>query len=197
MRLSAGMVAEFSAKPLQGGRRRDHNLALAARLHHLLGQIGELIVLDRLRQESICQFGGGASPKGAKAKSLLAFDRLTLTGPLRGQILVDGVRKNPDLVSDERKQGGRRSLAGAQRTTGEAQVAEHERMAEAVVIAAAASDRDEVSSGQCEMTHQLTRLRRWVKQLCDLGFAQSLSSCHSCLLGLDAGRPSDPGQGVD
>src|SRR4051812_11373446 len=182
MRLSAGMVAEFSAKPLQGGRCRDHNLALVARLHHLLGQIGELIVLDRLRQESICQFGGGASPKGAKAKSLLALDGLALTGPLRSQILIDGVRKNPDLVSDEREQDGRRSLAGAQRTTGEAQVAEHECMAEAVVIAAAAPDRGEISSGQREMTHQLTLLRRWVKQLCDLGLAQSLSSCHSCLL---------------
>src|SRR3954469_5426665 len=182
MRLSAGMVAEFSAKPLQGGRCRDDNLALAARLHHQLGQRGEPVVLDRLRQESICQFGGGALPKGAKSKSLLALDRLTLTGPLRGQIRVDGVRKNPDLVSDERKQGGWRSLAGAQRTTGEAQVAEHQCMAEAVVIAAAAPDRGEISSGQREMTHQLTLLRRWVKQLCDLGVAQSLSSCHSCLL---------------
>src|SRR3954469_7954229 len=163
MRLSAGMVAEFSAKPLQGGRRRDHNLALAARLHHQLGQRGEPIVFDRLRQESISQFGGGASPKGAKAKSLLALDGLTLTGPLRGQIRVDSVRKNPDLVSDERKQDGRRSLAGAQRTTGEAQVAEHERMAEAVVIAAAAPDRGEISRGQREMTHQLTLLRRRIE----------------------------------
>src|SRR3954447_17672614 len=74
---------------------------------------------------------------------------------------------------------------------------EHECMAEAVVIAAAAPDCGEISSGQREMTHQLTLLRRWVKQLCDLGFAQSLSSCHSCLLDLDADRPSDPGQGVD
>jgi hypothetical protein len=116
-----------------------------------------------LRQESICQFGGGALPKGAKSKSLLALDRLTLTGPLRGQIRVDGVRKNPDLVSDECKQVGWRSLAGAQRTTGEAQVAEHERMAETVVIAAAAPDHAEVSSGQREMTHQLTLLRRRIE----------------------------------
>jgi hypothetical protein len=86
-----------------------------------------------------------------------------VTGPLRGQILVDGVRKNPDLVSDECKQVGWRSLAGAQRTTGEAQVAEHERMAEAVVIAAAAPDHDEVSRGQREMTHQLTLLRRRIE----------------------------------
>src|SRR3954462_9533956 len=62
--------------------------------------------------------------------------------------------------------------------------AEHERMAETVVIAAAAPDHDEISSGQREMTHQLTLLRRWVKQLCDLGFAQSLSWRHPCLLAL-------------
>src|ERR1019366_4644803 len=47
------------------------------------------------------------------------------------------------------------------------------------------------------MADQFTWLSRRIKQLRDLGFVQSLPSCHSCLLDLDPVRPADAGQGVD
>src|SRR5580698_8304113 len=47
------------------------------------------------------------------------------------------------------------------------------------------------------MADQLTWLSRRIEQFRDLGFAQSLPSCHSCLLDLDPGRPADADQGVD
>ena len=109
---------------------------------------------------------------------------MALPVPLRREIFVDAVRKNLDLLGNERQQRGRRPLAGAQRAARETQVAEHQRVAETVVVAAAAPDRGEVSVGQRVVAYQLTLLRRRLEQLRDLGFAQSLPSRHSCLLAL-------------
>ena len=93
------------------------------------------------------------------------------------------LRKNVDLLGDERQQRGRRSLAGAQRTAGIAQVAKHQRVTEAVVIAAAAPNRGEVRVGQRVVADQLTLIRRRIEQRGDLGFGQLLPSRHSCLPG--------------
>ena len=64
----------------------------------------------------------------------------------------------------------------------EAQVAEHQRVTEPIVVTAAAPDRGEVSVGQRVVADQLTLLSRRLEQLRELRFAQSLSSRHSCLL---------------
>ena len=138
--LPTGLVAEFGAEPLDRGRRRNDDPALPACLHHLLGQMGEPIILNGLRQKGACQFGRGTFAERTKPELLLAFDCMTLAVPLRREILVHRVRKNPDLLGDECEQGRRRSLAGAQRSAGVAQVTEHESVAEAVVISAAAQD---------------------------------------------------------
>src|ERR1700676_4017072 len=47
------------------------------------------------------------------------------------------------------------------------------------------------------MADQLTLFGWRIEQFRNLGFAQSLPSCHSCLLDLDPGRPADAGEGVD
>ena len=93
------------------------------------------------------------------------------------------VRKNIDLFGDERQQRGRGPFAGAQRTARVTQVAKHQRIAEAVVIATAAPDHREVSIGQRVVAHQLTLIGRRIEQRGELGFGQLLSSRHSCLLG--------------
>ena len=142
--LPTGLVAEHGADPLECGRRRNDDPALPACLHHQLGQMGEPIILNGLRQKGACQFGCGTVAERTKPELLLAFDGMTLAVPLRREILVHRVRKNPDLLGDECEQGRRRSLAGAQRSAGVAQVAEHESVAEAVVISAAAPDCSEI-----------------------------------------------------
>ena len=142
--LPTGLVAELGAEPLECGRRRNDDPALPACLHHQLGQIGEPIILNGFGQKGACQFGCGTFAERTKPELLLAFDGMTLAVPLRREILVQRVRKNPDLLGDECEQGRRRSLAGAQRSAGVAQVAEHESVAEAVVISAAAPDCSEI-----------------------------------------------------
>lgn len=78
-----------------------------------------------------------------------------------------------------------------------AHVAEHERIAETVLIATAAPDHGEVRRGQCAMAHQLALIGWRVEQRGEQGSGQNLSSRHSGLLGLEASTPADPGQRVD
>jgi hypothetical protein len=47
------------------------------------------------------------------------------------------------------------------------------------------------------VAYQLTLIRGRIEQRGDLGFAQLLSSHHSCLPDSEAGSPADPGQKVD
>ncbi len=184
MRLPARGMAQISAQTLQRCRRRDDDAARAARLHHRSRQEGEPIVLDRLREQRLCHLSGSKPAERAQPELLLALDRVALPVPLRREIFVDAVRKNLDLICNEHQQRGRRSLADAQCAAREAQVAEHQRVTEPVVIAAAAPDRGKISIGQRVVADQLTLLRRRLEQLRDLCFAQSLPSRHSCLLTL-------------
>ena len=177
MRLPARAMAQISAQTLQRCRRRDDDAACAARLHHRFRQEGEPIVLDRLREQRLRQLSGSTLAKRAQPKLLLALDRVALPVPFRREIFVDAVRKSLDLICNEHQQRGRRSLADAQCAAWEAQVAEHQRIAEPVVVAAAAPDRGEVSVGQRVVADQLTLLRRRLEQLRELRFAQSLELC--------------------
>lgn len=152
--------------------------------HHRSRQEGEPIVLDRLREQRLCHLSGSKPAERAQPELLLALDRVALPVPLRREIFVDAVRKNLDLICNEHQQRGRRSLADAQCAAREAQVAEHQRVTEPVVIAAAAPDRGKISIGQRVVADQLTLLRRRLEQLRELRFAQSLPSRHSCLLTL-------------
>ncbi len=64
MRLSARTVAELGAQPLERGKRWDDDAAGTARLHHQVGQEGEPVILDRLRQQCVGQLGRGAPAEG-------------------------------------------------------------------------------------------------------------------------------------
>ena len=66
--------------------------------------------------------------------------------PLRGEIVLDRLRKNVNLLCDEREKRPRRPLARLQRTARIAQIAKHEGVAEAIMIATTAPDRCEVRS---------------------------------------------------
>src|SRR5271166_6044061 len=139
----------------------------------------------------------GLFAEGTKPEPLLTFEGVTPAIPLCGQILVDRLRKHPDLFGDETDQRRGRPLAGAQGAAGIVEIAEHQPIAETIGIAPAAQNRREVGRRQREVTDQLTLLDGWIEQLRDLRFAQSLPSRHSCLPTLASRRPSDPGQGVD
>lgn len=122
-RLPARPVAQLGAKPLECRGRWDDDPTLAAGFHHQHGQIGEAVIPDRLRQQPVDQLGGRTDAERPKPKLLLALDRLTLAAPLGGEIVVDRVRQNLDLLGDEGQQRRRRPLAGAQRAAGKTQVA--------------------------------------------------------------------------
>ncbi len=194
MHLLACVVPQLAAQPLQPRDRGHDDVALPAHLHCQAGEEGQPVVLDRLRQQGAHQFRRRAPAEGLHPKLVLALDRLTLPGPLRGQVVADRAWEDFDLLGDEPEQCCRRAFAGAQRAAREPQVAEHQRMAEAVVVAAAAPDRGQVRSGQRVVAHQLALLGRRVEQVRNLGFGQLLPSRHRCLLGLDPSRPSDPGR---
>ena len=86
----------------------------------------------------------------------------------------------------------------AERAARETQVAEHERIAEAVVIAAAASDRDEVSGcGQRVMADQFALFRRRLEQLRRVGFRSIAAVVPLMPPRLGPGRPADAGERVD
>jgi len=144
MCFSACMVSEVGAEPLKRGRRRGDNAAFAAIPHHQFGQMGEPIVLDRLRQKYAGQFSGRTFAERAEAKLFLAFDSVALAVSFLGNVCVNRFRKNIDLLSNKCQQRRRWPLANAHSAAGILQVAAHEGVTEAVVIAAAALDRGQV-----------------------------------------------------
>ena len=179
--LSPRTVAEVSAQPLQRHGRWDDDTALTARLHHQFGQKGKPIVLDRWGEQHAFQRGSEVLAERAQSKLLLAIDDVTLPVPIRGEIFVDDIRKNVDLISNERQQSSGRPLTGTQRAARQTQITEHQCVAETVVIPTTTPDRYEISFGEREVAHQLTLLCRRLEQLCYLDLAQSLPARHSCL----------------
>jgi hypothetical protein len=140
MSFSACVVSEVGAEPLKRGGRRDNNAAFAAIPHHQFGQMGEPIVLDRLRQQCAGQFSGKTFAERAESKLFLAFDSVALAASFLGNVCVDRFRKNINLFSNKCQQGYCGPLATAHDASGISQVAAHEGVAEAVVIATAAFD---------------------------------------------------------
>jgi hypothetical protein len=174
-------MAEFGAQPFQDLGRGSDDPALATHPHDQRRQDGELVVLDRRLEQVGHQLGSGAPAEGTQPKFLLACDRMPLPGPLGREIGVEAFGQHVELVGDEGQQRHGRPLAGPQRAAGIAQEAEHQRVAEAVVVAAAAPGGGQVSLGQREVAHQVALVRRRLEQLRDLGFAQSLPTRHACL----------------
>ena len=154
MHFSSGHAAKFGAEPFDGGGRGNDNPALPAFLHHQRSQIGEPIIFDGLRQKQLRQLGGGLFAERTKPELLLTLDGVTPAVPLGDEIFVDRSGRTPICSATKCEQRRRRPLTGAQSTAGIAQIAKHERIAEAVVIATAAQDRREISCRQREVTDQ-------------------------------------------
>jgi hypothetical protein len=108
--------------------------------------MGKLIILNRVRQQPTGQFGSRACAKRAKSKSVLQFSGVTPAVLFRSEIVVYGFRQNINLPGNKRDESSRRSFRGMQRTTGITQVAEHKRMAEAVVVSTAALDHCDINA---------------------------------------------------
>ncbi len=182
MHLATSLVAQVGTEPFKRLGRGRHDAALPAGLHDQTGQHGELVVLDGLREQRVQQLGEGATAKRAQAEVLLALHGMALPAPLGLDVFAYRTRHSADLLGHELHHGSGRALAGPQCAAGLAQVAEHQRVAEPVVVAAAALGCGQVLGRHGVMAHQLALLNGRVEQLRELGFTQLLPSRHSCLL---------------
>ncbi len=178
--LATRPIARVNAEPLECAGRRNNDPAPPAFLHHKPGEMGEPVVLDRMRQQPAGQIGGRPRPEGTKPETVLQFGRMAPAILLRSQIADSGVGKNVDLRGDKTDESGRRPFVGAKGTAGVPQVAEHEGVTEAAVIAATAPDQRDVTGGSRVVAHQVSLIHRRIEQRGDLGFGQLLSSHHSC-----------------
>jgi|SRR5271166_9171 len=197
MCLSPRTVAEVSAQPLQRHGRWDGDAALTARLHHHFGQEGKPIVLDRWDEQRAFQLGCGVLAERAQPKLLLALDDVTLPVPIRGEIFVDGIRKNVDLISDERQQSSRRPLTGTQRATRETQITEHQCITDTVMIP---TQRRTAARSASESVKWRTNSRCSVGGSNSSAIWTSLNRCRRVTLAslnLGSSRPADPRQRVD
>jgi hypothetical protein len=98
------------------------------------------VVFDRLRHEDFYQFARRPPTKGTQSELLLAVDSMMLAISLRREVLVNRLRENSDLLGDKCKQPSGWLFASTQWAARIAQVAEHEGVAETIVIAAGAPD---------------------------------------------------------
>jgi hypothetical protein len=141
----SGLMTDLDAEPFECGRPRKNDPTLPAFFHNQPSQMAKPFVLNGLRQQPCRQLGGGTGPERTKLQSVLQLGGMTPAVPLGDQIFVERLRKNTDLIGDKCEERSRRSFTGAQRTARITQVAKHQSMTEAVVIATAAPDRREVS----------------------------------------------------
>lgn len=140
MDFPSGLIAEFAAQPFERVRSWNDDPPFPAGLHRQRRQVDETVVFDRLRQQDLGQFCRRSPAERMQAELTLTFDGMMLAVPLRRKVCVDHLREDLDLLSDECKQCSRRAFASPQGSAGVAQVAEHESVAEAIVIAAGAPD---------------------------------------------------------
>jgi len=172
--------AQITAEAFKAPRRRNDDPPAAALLHDQLGQTEQAIIFDGMRMEGFGKFGRSMFSEGAEPQSVLQFSGMPATVLLGGEIAVEGLRMCIDLFGDKYGQRCRRPLIGSQRPPRMTQVAQHQRITEAAVIAAAAPDHREIRPRQHVMADQLMRLRGRIVQRGDLGLGQLLSVHRSC-----------------
>ena len=145
MDFPARMVTQFAAQPFNGERRRRDDPLLTAGLHDQGRQMRQAVVFHRLRQQSRRHFRRRPLAEITQSELFLALDSMALPVSLRRQVVIDRVREHADLIGDKCEQRGGWSLADTQRPARIAQIATHQGMAQAVVVAAAAPDRRQVA----------------------------------------------------
>src|SRR5271155_1619372 len=106
-----------------------------ALLNYQPGEMRKPVVLDRVRQQPSGQIGGRTRTEGPKPETVLKFSRMAPSVPLRGEIVLDRLGKSVNLLGDEQEKRPWRPLARLQRTARIAQIAKHEGVAEAIMIA--------------------------------------------------------------
>ena len=144
--IATRLIAGLNAEPLERAGRWNDDPTPAAFLNHQPGEMRKPVVLDRVRQQPAGQLGGRTRPEGPKSETVLQFSRMAPSVPLRGEIVLDRLRKSVNLLCDEQEKRPRRPLARLQRAARIAQIAKHESVAEAIIIATTAADRCEVLS---------------------------------------------------
>jgi hypothetical protein len=145
--LSSRLIAQLDAEAFERPGWWGGDPALPAFLHNQLGQVSQPVILNRVRQQPAGQFGGRTPAEGAKPEPVLQFCGMTPTVLLGAEIVVYGFWPNIDLPGDKRDQRRRRSLADTQRPPRMAEVAKHQRVAEAAVIAPAPPDYCDICLG--------------------------------------------------
>src|SRR5271166_6616113 len=140
MYIPPGLMTHLNAEALECGRPGEDDPTAPTLLQYQPGQMNKPFVLDGARQQPRRQCRGGAWPKRTQPQPILQLGGMAPAVPLGSQIFVNRFWKDIDLLGDECEEQCRRSLAGAQRATRIAQVAQHERMTEAVVIAPTTPD---------------------------------------------------------
>ena len=144
--LATRLIAGLDAEPLERAGRWDDDPAPPALLHHQPGKMGKPVVLDRVRQQPAGQIGSRTRPEGPKPETVLQFGRMAPAVLLRGEIVLDRLRKSVDLLGDKQEKRPRWPFARLQRTARITQIAKHEGVAEAIMITTTAPDRREVRS---------------------------------------------------
>ena len=184
------LMTDLDAEPFERRRPWEDDPTLPALLHDQFGQMAKPVIFDSMRQQPCRQLRRGPRSKRTQPQPVLQLGRMAPAVPFSGQIFVNRVWKNVDLFGNKGKERFRWLFACSQWATRIAQVAKHERLAEAVVVATAPPDHGEVGVRKRVVAHQLTLLRWWIEQRHDLGFAQLLPSHHSCLLDLSGRQTS-------
>jgi hypothetical protein len=145
--LATRPITGLDAKPLERAGRWDNDPAPPALLHHQPGEMRKPVVLDCVRQQPAGQIGSRTRPEGAEPETVLQFGRMAPSIPFCGEIILDRLRKSVNLLGDKQQKRPRWPFARLQRTPRVAQIAKHEGVAEAIMIATTAPDRGKVRSG--------------------------------------------------
>jgi len=140
-----GTMTDIDAEPFECRRPWQDDPTLPALLHDQFSQMAKPLIFDSARQEPGCQLSGRPRSERTQPQPVLQLGRVAPAVPLGRQIVVNRLWKNVDLFGNKSKEWLRWPFVGPQRTTGIPQVAKHERLTEAVVIATAAVDCGEVS----------------------------------------------------
>jgi hypothetical protein len=163
MNFPAGLVTQLAAQPFNGELRRRDDTLLTAGLHHQGRQMRQAVVFHRLRQQSRGYFRRRPFAEVTQSELFLALNGMALPVPLRRQVFIDRNREHVDLIRDKFEQRGGWPLAYTQCPARIAQIATHQSVAQAVVVAAPAPDGRQVARRQRVVTDQLAPLDRRIK----------------------------------
>lgn len=99
--LASCPIADLDTESFERARRRDDNAAVPTFLYRQFHQVGQPVVLNCMRQEPTGQLSSWARAEGTESKPVLKLRSVTPTTLLRGEIFIDGFRRDIDLLSNK------------------------------------------------------------------------------------------------